>query len=193
MSDISLVREWLKYSHNDLISATHLFNHLYPKQTEIACYLSQQCAEKVLKGYLFFTDTEPPRTHNLIELCKMCMGHDNTFSEILDACADLTPYGVAVRYPNELAVDEALAKSAIGKAQVIHDFCAGRIPEASSMDRKIIEVNGKKFEVPDLELYCEKCGTMNFFYDDDAPPYNCDNCKKPLVDEEPTETAPLQN
>jgi len=37
------------------------------------------------------------------------------------------------------------------------------------MDRKIIEVNGKKFEVPDLELYCEKCGTMNFFYDDDAP------------------------
>ncbi|MDR1869427.1 MAG: nucleotidyltransferase domain-containing protein [Treponema sp.] len=45
MSDSKLIQEWLKYSQNDLISARHLFDDLYPKQTEIACYLSQQCAE----------------------------------------------------------------------------------------------------------------------------------------------------
>ena len=28
-----------------------------------------------------------------------------------------------LRYPNELAVDDAIAKSAIDKAQVIYDFC----------------------------------------------------------------------
>jgi len=123
MSDSKLVQEWLKYSQNDLISARHLFNDLYPKQTEIACYLSQQCAEKALKGYLFFREAEPPRTHNLVELCQICIKYDNTFSEILDACADLTPYGIAVRYPNELAVDDEIAKSAIGKAQAIYDFC----------------------------------------------------------------------
>jgi HEPN domain-containing protein len=105
-----------------------LFNDLHPKQLEIACYLSQQCAEKAMKGYLFYRDTEPPRTHNLVELCQMCMKHDSTFSEILDACADLTPYGVAVRYPNELAVDDAIAKSAIGKAQSIYDFCVNVLP-----------------------------------------------------------------
>ncbi|MDR2964440.1 MAG: HEPN domain-containing protein [Treponema sp.] len=120
MSDINLVHEWFNYSTNDLISAKHLFNNLYPKQTEIACYLSQQCAEKALKGFLFFKDTTPPKTHNLVELCQMCIIHDSNFLEIMDACADLTPYGVAVRYPNELAVDDTIAKAAIDKE--IHDI-----------------------------------------------------------------------
>jgi len=127
MSDTKLVQEWFKYSENDLISARHLFHDLHPKQSEIACYLSQQCAEKALKGYLFFKDTEPPRIHNLVELCQICMEFDCTFSEILDACSDLTPYGVAVRYPNELAVDDALAKLAIDKAKVIYDSCISKI------------------------------------------------------------------
>jgi len=127
MSDINLVNEWLKYSLNDLISAKHLYEDLYPKQIEIACYLSQQCAEKALKSYILYKDAEPPKTHNLVELCQLCMNFDNSFSEILDACADLTPYGVAVRYPNELAVDDVIAKLATDKAQIINNFCAGRI------------------------------------------------------------------
>ena len=57
------------------------------------------------------------------------MESDNTFSEILDACSDLTPYGVTVRYPNELAVDDVIAKLAIDKAQVIRKFCIEKVPE----------------------------------------------------------------
>ena len=129
MSDIKLVHEWLKYSQNDLISAKHLYEDLHPKQTEISCYLSQQCAEKALKGYILYNDTEPPKTHNLVELCQICANYDNSFEELLDACADLTPYGVAVRYPNELAVDDVITKLAIGKAQSIYDFCVGKIPQ----------------------------------------------------------------
>jgi HEPN domain-containing protein len=128
MSDIKLVHEWLKYSQNDLISAKHLYEDLHPRQTEIACYLSQQCAEKALKGYILYKDTEPPKTHNLVELCQICANYDNSFEKLLDACADLTPYGVAVRYPNELAVDDVIAKLAIGKTQSIYDFCVGKIP-----------------------------------------------------------------
>jgi HEPN domain-containing protein len=127
MNGSKLVQEWFKYSQNDLVSARHLFDDLYPKQLEIACYLSQQCAEKALKGYLLFKDIEPPRIHHLVELCQMCMAYDTTFSEILDACSDLTPYGVAVRYPNELAVDDTIAKFAIDKAQIVYDFCIGKI------------------------------------------------------------------
>jgi len=127
MSGNNLVHEWLKYSQNDLISAKHLYDDLHPKQTEVACYLSQQCAEKALKGYILFMDIEPPKTHNLIELCQICINHDNSFSEILDASADLTPYGIAVRYPNELAVDDIIAKFAINKAQLIYDFCLNKI------------------------------------------------------------------
>ena len=128
MSDIRLVHEWLKYSQNDLISARHLYEDLFPKQSEIACYLSQQCAEKALKGYLFFKEVEPPRTHNLVELCQMCMIYDSMFSDILDACSDLTPYGVAIRYPNELAVDDAIAESTINKAQIVYAFVSRKIP-----------------------------------------------------------------
>jgi len=131
MSDSKLVHEWFKYSQNDLISARHLFSDLYPKQTEIACYLSQQCAEKALKGFLFFKDIEPPRIHNLVELCQLCMELNNKFSEVLDACSDLTPYGVSVRYPNELAVDDVMTQSAINKAQLIYDFCISNISEIS--------------------------------------------------------------
>jgi len=134
MSDSSLVREWFRYSHNDLISARHLFENIHPKQTEIACYLSQQCAEKALKGYLLFKDNEPPKTHNLVELCQMCINFDIAFSGILYVCADLTPYGVSVRYPNELAVDNEMAKSAIHKAQEIYGFCAGKIPDLDFND-----------------------------------------------------------
>ena len=132
MSESKLVQEWLKYSQNDIISAKHLFDDLYPKQIEIACYLSQQCAEKALKGYLLFKNIEPPRSHNLVELCQICMNQDSTFSEILDACADITPYGVAVRYPNELVVDEIIAKSAIEKAQVIYGFCFGKVSDKNN-------------------------------------------------------------
>ena len=48
MSDSELVQEWLKYSQNDLISAKHLYEDLHPKQTEVACYLGQQCADHIL-------------------------------------------------------------------------------------------------------------------------------------------------
>lgn len=129
MSDIRLVRERFNYSQNDLTSARHLLNDLYPKQSEIACYHSQQCAEKALKGFLLFKDIEPPRIRNLVELCQMCMGFDSTFSKILDACSDLTPYGVAARYPNELAVDDVIAKLAIEKADGIYAFCVEKIPK----------------------------------------------------------------
>jgi len=132
MSDSKLVQEWFIYSENDLISARHLFHDLYPKQIQIACYLSQQCAEKALKGYLLYKNIEPPRIHNLVELCQMCMEFDNSFTEILDACSDLAPYGVAVRYPNELVVDDILAKLAIDKAQIIYNFCTGKVPEINS-------------------------------------------------------------
>jgi len=127
MSDIRLVQEWLNYSHNDLISARHLFENLYPKQIEIACYLSQQCAEKALKGFIFFNDIEPPWTHNLVELCQICIEYDNTFSEILNVCSNLTPYGVHVRYPNELAVNDTIAKLAVEKAQFVYNFVVGKI------------------------------------------------------------------
>jgi rRNA maturation endonuclease Nob1 len=45
---------------------------------------------------------------------------------------------------------------------------------------KTVTIHGKKFEVPGGSLYCKKCKTTNFIYDDMKPPYFCADCGKPL-------------
>ena len=45
---------------------------------------------------------------------------------------------------------------------------------------KTVKVHGKKFEVPGGSLYCKKCKSTNFIYDDMKPPYYCADCGKPL-------------
>jgi ribosomal protein S27E len=46
---------------------------------------------------------------------------------------------------------------------------------------KTISLNGKTFEIPGYELFCVKCGTTNYFYSDNKPPYKCDSCGAILV------------
>jgi hypothetical protein len=60
----------------------------------------------------------------------------NNAQKYLDDCSDLTPYGVAVRYPNELAVDDAIAESTIYKAQIIYNFCDEKVPYINSSEKE---------------------------------------------------------
>jgi len=126
MSGHNIVDEWLRYAHNDIIVAKHCIKDLRPKQTEIAGYHCQQCAEKALKSFLIYKDIEPPKTHDLKLLCKMCQDIDGSFADIASLCAHLTPYGVTVRYPDELSPDEAMVQTAISKAQQVYDFCIAK-------------------------------------------------------------------
>ena len=127
MSEFDIANEWLRYANNDLIVAKHCFEDLHPKQTEIASYHCQQCAEKALKAFLLYKNIEFEKTHDLKILNKMCQDIDNSFAEIITQCAHLNPYGVAVRYPNELSPNEDMVKFAITKAQQVYDFCIGKI------------------------------------------------------------------
>ena len=127
MSETEIAKEWLRYANNDLIVAKHCFEDLYPKQTEIASYHCQQCAEKALKAFLIYKDIEPPKTHDLKLLCKMCIEHDESFSNIAIYCSNLTPYGISVRYPDELCPDENMVKIAIHESQKVYDFCIVKI------------------------------------------------------------------
>ena len=119
--------EWLLFANNDLISARHLFEDLYPKQTNIAAYHCQQCAEKALKAFLVFHDIDPPKIHDLDKLVKLCQDIDGNFSNVEIECASLTRYGVASRYPREVYVDDAIAKTLIERAQKVYDFSAAKI------------------------------------------------------------------
>ncbi|MDR2717729.1 MAG: HEPN domain-containing protein [Treponema sp.] len=126
MSGHNIVDEWIRYAYNDIIVAKYCFEDLRPKQTEIASYHCQQCAEKALKAFLIYKDIEPPKTHDLKLLCKMCQDIDGSFTDIASLCAHLTPYGVTVRYPDELSPDESMVQIAITKAQQVYDFCLSK-------------------------------------------------------------------
>jgi HEPN domain-containing protein len=129
MPDEEFIADWLRRAKSDLNTATHMFEDVYPKETEISAYHCQQCAEKASKAFLVAHDIEPPRIHNLIRLCELCKNIDAEFSVLEIDCHRLNPYGTEVRYPNELAPDEPIVKAAIERAQRVYDFCTRRIEE----------------------------------------------------------------
>jgi HEPN domain-containing protein len=123
MTALDLAKEWLRYAKSDLNTAKHMFNDVHPRETEISCYHAQQCAEKSLKAYLIANETDPPYIHDLVELVRLCTANEANFSTIQPYCVSLNPYGVQVRYPNELAVDDGIAEQAIYNAGKVFEFC----------------------------------------------------------------------
>jgi len=134
----TLLKDWIRHATDDLIVAKHLFFDFHPKQTEISCFHSQQCAEKALKSYLVFKGEEPEKTHNLVSLLQKCMSFDESFSEISDYCGKLMPFAVAVRYPNELSPDDYIAKQAIDNANTVYDFCIRKITAAGDGEAVVL-------------------------------------------------------
>ena len=114
-------QEWQRLAEQDLNSAEYLLD-MRPSPMEIVCYLCQQSAEKYLKGYLVLNNINPPKIHDLNELCKLCMKLDNSFNEIADQCSELTAYSVQPRYPMELMLEEQDMKQAMKNSKAIRTF-----------------------------------------------------------------------
>ena len=113
--------EWFSFAETDLQAAKFLKN-MDPIPIGIICYHCEQTAEKMLKGVLFEHDVEPPKTHDLVQLCKQCCEFNKSFELLFFACNDLTRYGVSVRYPsdNEATIDDM--NVAIKCAERIYDY-----------------------------------------------------------------------
>jgi HEPN domain-containing protein len=133
MTTLDLAKEWLRYAKSDLNTAKHMFVDVHPKETEISCYHSQQCAEKSLKAYLIARKTDPPYIHDLVELIRLCITQETSFSTIQSYCALLNPYGIQARYPNELAIDDNITNQAINYAEKILEFCENKINDMCHM------------------------------------------------------------
>ncbi len=128
MGNIEQSREWQKFATMDLKSAEYLIN-MYPVPYEIICYHCQQSAEKFLKGYLVLYGMNPPKIHDLDELCKLCSRFSETFRDIMDQCSDLTAYGIQPRYPMELVIEENDMQQALLSSRTIRDFILALAPE----------------------------------------------------------------
>ncbi|MER3495057.1 MAG: hypothetical protein C4323_24395 [Mastigocladus sp. ERB_26_2] len=74
-----LVHFWLKKAQRDLSAAQKLAEEL----PDIAIYHCQQGAEKALKGFLVFHDTDPGDTHNINTLVKLASTFKPEFATVL--------------------------------------------------------------------------------------------------------------
>lgn len=110
--------------------AEHLFKTYYPKPYEIICYHCQQAVEKMIKGIIIAVEIPGgmPKSHDLSFLLNLVKNRISVPEKIYDYADELTPYGVAIRYPNELFLEERHAKTALQMTQ-----------EALELGKEIIE------------------------------------------------------
>lgn len=119
-------KRWLLQALQDLDDAK--FN-LSGKKNNIACFLAQQSAEKVLKAFLIFKGAEEVWGHSVGELCKDAQNFDGELGKIQDISRSLDKYYIPTRYPNALpggipseVFDEGDAQKAISMADKIINF-----------------------------------------------------------------------
>lgn len=120
--------EWLAFALYDLKAA-----QLIIKSPEAiippALVLAQQCAEKALKAYLFYKDHASIKTHDLVQLVKLCMSFDEEFSCLLENALELNPHVSASRYPDSCLTipDLTTAQLLITQAEYIYNFVCRKI------------------------------------------------------------------
>ncbi len=94
----SEARRWFLQAKHDLDDA---YFSLEGERFNLACFLSQQAAEKALKAYLIANKQEP-WGHSVAELCEAASINDADFKNIKKRAATLDTYYIPTRYPNGL-------------------------------------------------------------------------------------------
>jgi len=93
-------KDWFEKAEKDMVMARRAMDPEGPIP-EMACYHSQQCAEKYLKGYLVSQKLDFLYVHDLVYLTQRCMEGKQEFTELEQAARILSKYGAGVRYPME--------------------------------------------------------------------------------------------
>ncbi len=131
MDNFQIAREWFNIAEMDIASAKYLQN-MRPVPVEIICYHCQQSSEKFLKGFLSACGHEITKTHDLILLNKICQKYYVEFKSIEEECLRLTDYGVNIRYPYPMELNETDLKIAIKDAGKIKIFVIEKIKSIKS-------------------------------------------------------------
>ena len=119
---------WFEKAEKDMVMARRAMDPEGPIP-ELACYNSQQCAEKYLKGYLVSQKMDFLYVHDLVYLTQRCMERNQAFTELERPARILSKYGAGVRYPLENFVDpdEQEAWEAIGLAERVATFVKSQL------------------------------------------------------------------
>ncbi len=127
-------RRWLEQARRDLSDARYLRDG---DRHNLACFHSQQAAEKALKAFLLLREAEDVWGHSVAELCNRAAAIEPTFGALERDGAKLDRLYIPTRYPNGLpgglpvdAFDREDADAAIERATRIVDRVASAFGEA---------------------------------------------------------------
>lgn len=96
-----LVRQWLSKADEDLNAAKALLS-LGTTFFSTIGFHCQQAAEKYFKAFLTWQQIEFPKTHDLSLLLGLISPAAPSLAESLEEVAELTSYGVEIRYPGDI-------------------------------------------------------------------------------------------
>jgi HEPN domain-containing protein len=128
---------WMLKAQSDLRTAEVAIRQDDPI-TDTAMFHTQQCAEKALKGFLAYCQSEIRKTHNLVKLVDQCVAFDPDFNSLLLDAKFLKPMGTEFRYFDDFDENDDISQlfptveeveEAIAKAKRIFDFVKSRLPE----------------------------------------------------------------
>lgn len=122
MQKRELVKEWIEFAEMDYQTANYLNENMRPKPLEIICYHCQQTIEKMLKGVLISCGRRVQKTHDLGVLAEQLKEFSEIPEDYLEMCDDLTPYGVRIRYPQELFIEEHHVEKALEETKKLYDW-----------------------------------------------------------------------
>lgn len=132
MENKDLLQEWLDFAEMDFLTARHLYDNMHPKPLEIICYHCQQSIEKLLKGALLSCGVTIKKTHDLGLLAEMLQDYVEVEPKYMEMCDDLTPYGVKIRYPQELVIEEYHVKKALSEAKELYMWLHGLLDKENA-------------------------------------------------------------
>ena len=118
---VAEVQQWMAYAEKDLAVAKHLLQTFHPQPLEIICYHCQQSAEKAIKAVYIALGIPGglPRKHDLTFILEQMKNRVSVEESMMDHADELNSYGVVVRYPNEIQMDERKVQLAIRYADEI--------------------------------------------------------------------------
>lgn len=131
MMNINEGTRWVQQAEHDLEDAQ--YNREGGKHN-LTCFLSQQAAEKAVKGYLYFRGAEDVWGHSLSDLCEDAKLFEMFFDTIKSEARQLDKYYEMTRYPEFLpggtpseAFEDADSARALELAGIVVEFVKVRV------------------------------------------------------------------
>ena len=123
------VVQWIEKAENDLQNAEHTLTLQDNCPFDTICFHAQQCAEKYLKGLLFFLSIAFPKTHDLEALTSL-VPDDISLGLDMGAVLSLNRYTIEARYPGDWEpITRAEAENAVAVARRVREAVRNNLPD----------------------------------------------------------------